>query len=157
MEHALLGLEDFFVSHGGLGQLGFLTFLGKMLTPSLNLGHDFGLLYIKQLIKILGRANLTTAVGGGNGDSVILHAVRVVVIPLTANTRPAGHVNILWLDVKRLVDISIGTRGFLEDIPSDVSACFPVNLTNQDIANRLPDARGVIRPSGSKFRRRKSK
>ena len=146
MEHTLLGLENFFVSHGGLGQLGLLAFLGKVLALGLNLSHHLRLFQIKKLIKILRGANLATTIRGGNRDSIILHALGMIIIPLTANTRAAGHVDILWVDVKRLVDIGLGTRGFLEDIPGNVSACLPINLTNQDIADRLPGARGVIRP-----------
>ena len=144
MEHALLGLKNFFVSHSGLGQLGLLAFLGKVLALGLNLSHQHRILNIKEPVKIFRRPNLTTTVRGGNGDSIILHALGMVIIPLAANTRAARHVNILWVDIKSLVDLSPRARGFLEDIPGDVSACFPVNLTNQDIANRLPDARGVI-------------
>ena len=157
MEHALLGLKDFFVGHGGLGQLGLLAFLGKVLALGLNLSHHLRLFQIKKLIEILRGTNLTATIWGGDRDSIILHALGMIVIPLTANTRAAGHVDILRVDIKRLVDIGLGARGFLEDVPGDVSACLPIDLTNQDIADRLPDARGVIRPSGSKFRRRKSK
>ena len=157
MEHALLGLEDFFVGHSGLGQLGLLAFLSKVLTLGFNLSHHLRLFQIKKLIEILRGTNLTATIWGGDRDSIILHALGMIVIPLTANTRAAGHVDILRVNIKRLVDIGLGARGFLEDVPGDISACLPIDLTNQDIANRLPDARGVIRPSGSKFRRRKSK
>ena len=146
MEHALLGLENFFVSHGGLGQLGLLAFLSKVLALGLNLSHHLRLFQIKKLIKILRGANLATTIRGRNRDSIILHALGMIIIPLTANTRTARHIDILGLNVKRLVDIGLRARGFLEDVPSNVSACLPVNLTNQDIADRLPDARGVIRP-----------
>lgn len=133
MEHALLGLKDFLISHSRLGQLGLLAFLGKVLTLGLNLSHKLRLFQVKQLIEILGRANLTTAVGGGNGDSIILHAFGMIVIPLAANTRTAGHINVLGLDIKRLVNISLRARGFLEDIPGNVSACLPINLTNKGV------------------------
>ena len=157
MEHALLGLKDFFIGHGGLSQLSLFAFLSKVLTLGLNLSHKLRLLHVKQLVEILGRTNLTATIRGRNGDSIILHALGMIVIPLAANTRTTGHVDILWLDIKRLVDISLRARGFLKDIPGDISACLPIDLADKDITDRLPNARGVIRPSGSKFRRRKSK
>ena len=157
MEHTLLGLKDFFVSHSGLGQLGLFTFLGKVLALGLNLRHELRLLNIKQLVEVLGGTNLATSIRGGNGDSIILHALGMIVIPLAANTRTARHIDILGLNVKRLVDIGFGATSLLHHVAGNVSTGFPVNLTNQNIADRLPDARGVIRPSGSKFRRRKSK
>ena len=146
MEHALLGLKDFFVGHGGLGQLGLLALFSKVLALLLDGSHKLRLFQVKKLIEILGGTNLATTIGSGNGDSVILHTFGMIVIPLAANTRAAGHVDILWVDVKRLVDIGLRARGFLEDVPGDISACLPINLTNQDIADRLPGARGVIRP-----------
>ena len=146
MEHALLGLKNFFIAHGGLGQLGLFALLGKVLALFLDSSHELRPLYVIQPIEILRGANLATTIRGGNRDSIILHALGMVIVPLAANTRATGHVDILGLDIKRLVDIGFGARGLLEDIPGDISACLPVNLTNQDIADRLPDARGVIRP-----------
>ena len=157
MEHALLGLKDFFVGHGRLGQLGLLTLLGKVLALGLNLSHHLRLFQIKKLIKILRGTNLTATIWGRNRDSIILHALGMVIVPLAANTRTARHVNVLGLDIKRLVDIGFRATSLLHHVAGNVSTGFPVNLTNQNIADRLPDARGVIRPSGSKFRRRKSK
>ena len=157
MEHALLGLENFFVSHSRLGQHGLPAFLGKVLALGLNLSHKLRLFQVKQLIEILGRANLATAIRSRNRDCVILHTLGMVFVPLAANTRAAGHVDILGQDVKRLVDISFWATSLFHHVPGNVSTGFPVNLTNQDIADRLPNARGVIRPWASKFRRRKSK
>ena len=51
MEHALLGLKDFFIGHGGLSQLSLFAFLSEVLTLGLNLSHKLRLFQVKQLIK----------------------------------------------------------------------------------------------------------